>query len=212
MNAELLNILDRALSYSTWVFLGALIVFLFFSSLSLRRRKRKLGDLYESGFENGRRRKIRLPASSRYNQWRISMNSLLLALGSAVLFFVVFVFTPLPFFDNFAASEAWQVTPLRVTAISFDRFYEGFSIEGEVWNQSPDAIPELKAWVKVVGIDDKPLDEVEAPVTPLPLESGKAGVFTLDYEEHSPFIKGFTVSFTDGEGNPIAHVSGFDVQ
>ena len=136
------------------------------------------------------------------------MTSLLLGL----LFFLVFMFTPLPIFKNFAAGDTWKITPLRVTAVTYDRFYEGFSMEGEVWNQTEGPLLQLQTVISIWGTDDKLLDEVKVPVEPTILPGGKAGTFRLLYEENSPFIKGYQVSFLDQEGRVVPHVTGFDVE
>ena len=136
----------------------------------------------------------------------------MISLLFAALFFLIYVFTPLPIFDNFASGDAWRITPLRLTAVTYDRFYEGFSLEGEVWNQTETPLIRLQSVVKIWGSDDKLLDEVVVPVEPAVLPGGTAGTFDLLYENNSPFIKGYQVSFVDQEGKAIPHVTGFDIE
>jgi len=152
------------------------------------------------------------PEEPWYNPWRISLQSSLLAILLGLFGTLIYLFLPLPFFENFAAGSEWKIVPLRVTAISYDRFYEGFSLEGEVWNQTRDEPLELTARIEVVGNDDKPLDEIEIRVKPSPLEPGKAGTFEIRYTEYSPFIKGYRVAFFSVDGRRIPHLTGFDVE
>jgi hypothetical protein len=137
---------------------------------------------------------------------------MMVSLFLALAFFVVFVFTPLPIFQNFAASDAWRITPLRVTAVTYDRTYEGFSMEGEVWNQMDEPLLRISAVVSIWGTDEKLLDEVTVPVEPTVLAGGTAGTFQLTYRENSPFIKGYQLSFVDQESRNIPHLAGFDIE
>jgi hypothetical protein len=209
MNPEATDILDRALVYSLWVFLVSYVVILLVSRSRFRRRKRRLGDLYaEIAASDQRSRSVSLPL--QLNPWRTAMNGLLLALFLASLFFIAYSFVPLPRTTNLVSSTAWQITPLRVTSLRFDRFHEGFSVEGEVWNQTADPVTGLRVAVEVVGTDGKPLDEVMAEVSPQPLPPGRPGIFQVRYAESSPFIRGYKLSFFDGEGENVPHLTGFD--
>ena len=129
-----------------------------------------------------------------------------------VAFFLVFVFTPLPFFQNFSAVDSWRITPLRLTAVTYDRYYEGFSLDGEVWNQTQEPMFQLQGVVRIWGTDDKLLDEVKVDIEPSILPGGTPGTFKLQYEKNSPFIQGYQVVFVDQEGQPVPHVTGLDVE
>ena len=99
-----------------------------------------------------------------------------------------------------------------MTSISYDRFYEGFALVGEVWNQTRDEALELTAVIKVIGTDDKPLGEIEVAIDPSPLNPGEAGTFEARYTEYSPFIRGYQVTFFTTDGTRISHLTGFDVE
>jgi hypothetical protein len=209
MNSEVVEILDRAVAYSLWIFLGSFLSLLVYARSRLRSRLKKVEDLFQrEDTEKPARRRERLPV----NEWRLATRTLMLSILSGLGFFVVFMFTPLPIFDNFAADDAWTITPLRVTAVTYERFYEGFSLEGEVWNQTESPMIRIQALISVWGTDDKLLDEVTVPVEPVILLGGNPGTFRLLYEDNSPFIKGYQVAFLDQEGRSIPHVTGFDVE
>jgi len=95
--------------------------------------------------------------------------------------------------------------------ISLKAFYEGFSVKGEVWNQTAEPFNQLQVVIRVIGTDGQPLEEVTIPVEPVPLEPGAAGLFELNYTQNSPFISGYQVAFFDQTGKAIPHVFGFDV-
>lgn len=210
MNPEVLRILDRALEYSLWVFLASFLLILAYGSFRLRSRKKRIGDLYVEATPDVRSDAIakRLP---EINQWPVVFKSLLLAFGCMLSFFVIFVFTPLPIFQNFASTEAWQVAPLRVTSVNFDRFYEGFSLDAEVWNQTT-APQHVRVKVTVIGADDKPLDELETETSPAPIEPGTSSRFEVRYAENSPFIKGYKLAFLGPDGERVPHIVGFDAR
>jgi hypothetical protein len=213
MNPEIVLILDRAFQYSLWVFLLTLVLVLVYASIRLRRRSRRIGDLFEGSFaedeesEKGRRFE-QLPT----NEWPLVFRVLSLSLVCGIAFFLIYVFTPFPFFENFASGDSWKISPLRITVLTYDRFYDGFSLEGEVWNQTRNPVFGLQAVIKIWGRDDTPLDEVRVPVDPDPLGAGTAGIFTLRQVQDSPFLKGYQVSFVDRSGEAVSHVTGFDVQ
>jgi hypothetical protein len=210
MNPETVLILDRAFTYAIFCFLIAFVVLLLYARSKLRRRSRKLGDLYIAEFQDqsaAREEAIR----SLLSPWQIVLRAFFASLICALVFLGVYLFTPVPFFRNFAVENSWRITPLRLTAISYDRAYEGFSLEGEVWNQTQEPMPGVQASIKVMALDDKPLDEIEVDVAPDPLPAGRSGSFRVRYSENSPFIKGYSVSFLDQEGRHIPHVTGFDV-
>lgn len=212
MSSGIELILDRALSYSLWCFLIAFVLLLLFASARLRARKRRIGDIYaEARTSDPEFSKALAERNPAFNEWRISLQTFLIALVCAICFFVLFILLPLPVFQNFATDTTWQVTPLRVTALTYDRFYEGFSVTGEVWNQTEKELPHLKVRVIVWGNDNRPLGEVVTEIIPDPLPPGTAGEFSAEYEENSPFIKGYKIQFFDDTNQIIPHVSGFNV-
>jgi len=209
MNSEIVQILDRAVVHSLWIFLASFAVLLVYARYRIRSRLKKVEDLFNQEKEREPRElRDRLPV----NEWQLATRTLAISLFLSLAFFLIFMFTPLPIFENFAAGDVWRITPLRVTAVTYDRFYEGFSMEGEVWNQTESPLLRLQSVVKIWGTDGKLLDEVKVPVEPLILPGGTAGTFSLLYEKNSPFIKGYQVSFVDQEGRPVPHVTGFDVE
>lgn len=199
MNPELQLILDNALTFSLWCFLGAFLLFLLISRRRLVRHAVKTGDSTQV-------RKLN-PA---YDQSRVAFRSAASALILSILVFTVYIFGPLPGLRNLVNSSSWQMTPLRVTAVSWDRLYEGFTLEGEVWNQTSEEMEGVTAVVSVVGSYDELLDSLEIPVEPAVLEAGTPGSFSISYRKNSPFIKGYRLGFTNKDGKPLQHTAGFD--
>jgi hypothetical protein len=188
MSSKTLEILDNALRYSLWAFL---VLFLLGVAYLFFVRRKEAGVYLIRSF------------------FRVAMFAGLVA---AVLFLVV-AFTPLSFFDNFAtATSLEEPTPLRLTAIVYERFFEGFSLDGEVWNQTGKAMDGIQVQVIVWGKDKKQLDRLLLPVEPSPLPARSPGKFSLRYEENSPFLEGYEVHFVTATGNPIPHVKGFDIK
>jgi len=213
MSSDLAIILDQALKFALWGFLFAYLILLLYSRAKLRSRRKKLEDIYlEVAQGVPPSRSNRSPFSGAlFDQWRISLKALMVALLCGLALFIVFLFTPLPLVKNFASDNPFRIEPLRVTALTYDRFYEGFSVKGEVWNQTEEPFDQLQAVIKVLGIDGEALEDVTVPVEPVPLEPGTAGFFELKYTQNSPFISGYQVVFLDQTGEPIPHVFGFDV-
>jgi hypothetical protein len=209
MNPELLDILDRGLRYSLWLFLACYLVILFIGWSRLRRRKRQIGELFEQ-MHTPEEEAEWSRKTSLLNEWPVVFNGLILSLVVGILFFVVYCFVPLPFAQNLVTTSNWQVTPLRVTALQYDRFYEGFSLTGDVWNQTESPIPDLEAEVDVIGDDGTTIDEIRTPVKPKVLPPGKSGTFELRYTDKSPLIKGYRIAFLDSAGKQIPHLTGFD--
>jgi hypothetical protein len=207
MNPEILQIIDRALVQSLWIFLICFLTILVYSRYRLLARLRRVADLFDREEKKPKKRE-RLPV----NEWQLAMRTLLVSGFISAVFFIVYIFTPLPVFQNFAAGDAWRITPLRVTAVTYDRYYEGFSMEGEVWNQTEEPLLRIRAVVNIWGTDDKLLGEVIVPIEPPILAGGTAGTFGLSYEENSPFIKGYQLSFIDQENQPVPHSTGFDLE
>lgn len=209
MNPELLDILDRGLRYSLWLFLGCYLIILVIGWSRLRRRRRQIGELFEtmgSPEEDAEWNRT----TSLLNEWPVVFNGLLVSLIAGILFFIVYCFVPVPFAENLVTSSNWQLTPLRVTALQYDRFYEGFSLTGDVWNQTQAPIPDLEADVEVIGDDGSTIGEIRTPVKPEILPPGRSGTFELRYTEKSPLIKGYRIAFLDSEGKRIPHLNGFD--
>ncbi len=221
MNAETLLILDGAVRVSLTVFLGLFLFFLVFAALRWRRKKKSLARYFEdelaSRFADPDGESAPPPPEQpapylpETNRWKTVFHSLALSGGLAALFFFLMCFAPLPFLHNFATERSWRTEPLRLTALSYERFYEGFSLNGEVWNQSQEPIQGLRAIVTIRDRNRDTLDKRILEVKPSPLEAGKAGQFSLRYAEKSPFIYGYQVEFIDGEGSLLPHIEGFDV-
>ena len=185
MNPKTLEIIDHSLQYTLWIFLAFFSIALFY--VAVRMPRRRLGFLMRS-----------------------ATHALFLSAVMAILFFLFIAFTPLPLVENFATVPR-EVAPLRLTALIYERFYEGFSLEGEVWNQTSEPIDNLTAVIKIWGADQETLEEVPLAVEPRPLPGGSAGVFHLRYTKNSPFLYGYEVSFATREGEVIPHIKGFDV-
>lgn len=188
MSNKTLEILDNALRYSLWAFL---VLFL-------------LGAAYLLLF--GRK----VPGS--YLLRSFFRTALLAGLVTAI-FFLVLAFTPFSFFDNFTSATSFEdPAPLRLTAVVYERFYEGFSLNGEVWNQTGQALEGLQARITVWGKDRKVLDQLMLPVEPSSLPPGTPGTFSARYEKNSPFLEGYQIQFVSATGEPVPHVKGFDIK
>jgi len=209
MNPEVIEILDRAVVDSLWIFLVSFALLLIYARYRLGSRLKRVEDLFNREAEQ---KPKRLTQRVSVDEWQLATRTSIVAIFLSLAFFFVFMFTPLPIFENFAAGNAWKITPLRVTAVTYDRSYEGFSMEGEVWNQTESPLLQLQVLVKICGTDDKLLDEVKVPLEPPVLPGGTAGTFSLRYEKNSPFIKGYQVSFLDQDDRIVPHVTGFDVE
>jgi hypothetical protein len=203
-----LETVDRIFAFALWWFLGALLLFLLFALSRLRRRRRRLGELYAGG-ELDLSPKTEL-GRSLLNQWRILLGCVLAALSTSLVAGLALAFLPILGFQP-AAGDLPQVLPLRLTALEYDRFYEGFKLDGEVWNQTETPLSGLEVVVTIIGLKDETLAELPAPVSPSPLPPGTAGTFRFEYRENSPFIKGYRVSFRDAAGTSLPHTAGFDV-
>ena len=186
MNASLLEIIDQSLHYSLWGFLIFFSLALFYIAIHLSRQRQRFF-------------------------LRSAAHALVLCAALGVGFFLFISFTPLPFLENFATNSMLEVTPLRLTALTFERFHEGFSLEGEVWNQTTEPLEELKVMVRVWESDRQLLEEVELSVTPRPLPAGSAATFQMRYARNSPFLYGYDIYFVRPDGEVIPHIKGFDV-
>ena len=145
-----------------------------------------------------------------YDQSRVAFRSASFSLVLCLLVLAVYLFSPFPGLKNLVNTRSWQLTPLRVTAISWDRVYEGFNLEGEVWNQTDEDMGEPQCRHRVVGTYDELLDSLVIPVKPGILGGGEPGAFSISYKKNSPFIKGYRLGFTDQNGEPVRHIAGFD--
>lgn len=208
MNPELLNLIDQAVRYSLWVFLSAFLVLLLFVRHQLRSRQKQIIDFYRGEEETIPTDRLMLSS----NQWQMAFKAFVLSLLVAGFVFLTIVFVPVPGLQNTVAGMDLEVAPLRVTALNYERFHEGFSLEGEVWNQGEDPLEALQVTVRIIGNDQKLLDEVTVPVSPSPLSTGVAGSFNLRYTENSPFLRGYQLAFSDSSGRSIDHETGFDVR
>lgn len=199
MNQELLRIMDSALTFSLWVFLGSLFLLLLISRARLVRHAVKTKDSADVQKLN--------PA---YDQARVAFRATSASLLLSLLVLAVYIFSPLPGLDNLVNGKSWRLTPLRVTAISWDRLYEGFSLEGEVWNQTKQDMEGVSAVISVTGSYDELLDSLVIPVKPETIGAGESSIFKVSYKKNSPFIKGYRLGFTDKNGEPVRHIAGFD--
>jgi hypothetical protein len=199
MNQELVQILDSALELSLWVFLGSLFLFLLLSRSRLVKHAVKTKGSTQAQKLN--------PA---YDQSRVVFRATSVSLLLSLLVFAVYLFSPLPGTSNLVTSRSWQITPLRVTAITWDRLYEGFSLEGEVWNQTSRDMEGVTAVISVTGTYDELLDSLVIPVKPETIGAGESSVFKVSYKKNSPFISGYRIGFTDNNGDPVRHITGFD--
>jgi len=151
-------------------------------------------------------------SGARQAYWRLVTAAVVLSPCVGLICAAIYGFVPVPYLENVVTETAWQKVPLRLTALQFERTYDGFTLEGEVWNQTGEPLAGLRARVEVVATDDKPLAELLAEIVPNPLDGGRPGVFQTEYHENSPFIKGYRVSFVDAQGAAVLHLTGFDVQ
>ncbi len=199
LNPEVVSILDRAVS-------NTLVTFLILVACC---------GLY--GFFTHNRRKL---IGSRGNddflrRWKI-LRPLVYATGLSLvlagLSFVFYAFVPAPFLDNFTTSENWKRTPLRITALDFDRFHEGFSLNGEIWNQSEETLGDVQIVVSVLDHNEERLDELLVSPEPSQLEAGQTASFEVRYAENSTLIHGYQLSFRSSDGAAINHVAGFNVE
>jgi hypothetical protein len=219
MNDEKLLILDESIRNSLIVFLVFFAGFLSYTYVRLHERKKKLAEHFEALYLSSlEAEQLQEPVPEREhfvpttNPLQPVFRSLVVSLLVGALSFLFFAFTPLPFLHNFATVGTWHTQPLRLTLLEYERFYEGFSLDGEVWNQAEESIDGLQVIVRIWGTKDDLLDELTLPVLPSSLLPGRAGRFDLRYTEHSPFLAGYEVTFTDAEGNEIPHLEGFDVR
>ncbi len=213
MNSEVLAILDGALRWALLGFLGSFLLLALYSFVRLRRRRGTAEILQEMESNLATEGPPRpRPAPRRLDWGRPVGVSLLLAGGVGLITFLLAAFAPLPFLDNFATGEAWKQTPLRVTALDYRRFHEGFELRGQVWNQSEDPISAIAVRIEVLDSEREVLETVEAELEPDTLIPASEGRFEVRYTENSPLIYGYRLEFQDAEGARIPHVEGFEVR
>ena len=138
--------------------------------------------------------------------------SIILSVVLSSLSFLVYAFVPAPFLDNFTTGASWKRAPLRITVLDFDRFHEGFSLNGEIWNQGKETLNDIQILVSVLDHNEEQLDELLVSTAPPDLEAGQTASFELRYAENSSLIHGYQLSFRSGDGTPINHVAGFNVE
>lgn len=187
MADKTMQILDHSLLYSLVAFLVILAIILAYA-LFLR------------------------PPKAGVNRLKTAFHAVLLSALLAGVFFLGISFLPLPFFDNFASVRQLQEWPLRLTALVYQRTYDGFSLQGEVWNQTKAPLENVQAVVRVWGNDRQLLDTLTVPLEPSVLPPSQAASFNLTYNKNSPFIYGYEVAFQSADGKVIPHIKGFDVE
>ena len=220
MDHPVLRIVDFPLQVALWVFLVSFLVILVVVRSRIRARKFSLKDYFREEFDRYYREKLEEPSGKRRrtepwtaarNEFRIvfqvMMLSILLAIGS----FVGVSFVPIPYLRNWTGVESVETAPLRLVALSYDRFYTGFSLKGEIWNQGQIPLKGISARVRIWGRDDKLLEEIMAEVKPTVLDPESSGSFGMKFSQKSPSqLYGYEVAFIDPGGDETPHIRGFD--
>lgn len=220
MDHPVLRIVDFPFQLALWVFLVSFPVFLLVVRSRIRARKFSLKDYFREEFDryyrdkldetSGKRRRTE-PWTATQNEFRIVFQVMLLSILLAAGSFVGVSFVPIPYLKNWSGVESIETEPLRLAALSYDRFYTGFSLKGEVWNQGEIPLKELEARIRIWGRDDELLGEVLAKVKPKVLNPESSGSFSMKYSQKSPsLLYGYEVAFVDSEGVETPHIQGFD--
>ena len=211
MNPETLLILDNSLRYALLTFLSLFLFFVGFASWRSRARKWRLTERFRQRWQHRYQGAGDEPEffALQINYLRTWFRCGMLAAGLAGFSFLVYSLVPLPFLANFATNPSWQIAPLRLTALQLDRFHEGFSLDGEIWNQTGESIQDLQAVITIWDHNREQLDSVVVKVTPSPLGAKSGGKFSLTYNRNSPLIYGYKVDFLHAEGDEILHQKGF---
>ena len=217
MNPELLKIFNQALTVALWGFLFSLAASLLFVYTRVRRVRKGLAHYYFEEMQGPHQDQTSRPSESPPTQGatfgsRSILRTLVLAMAVAAVSFVVVLFTPISYFPNLATGHSWKVVPLRVTSLNHDRSVRGFSLQGEVWNQTSQDIQDLEVVITVWSDEQTLIDEVVQPVKPLPLLPGSAGTFRVRYRQDSPHLHGYQVEFRTGECTPVPYVKGLDAR
>ncbi len=201
LDPEVLHILDGAarLTLATFLVLFAGVGLYNFYSFNSRRLT---GTLHPEEMD-------------LHQPWQILrplLSSLVFSSLLALLSFFFYAFVPAPFLDNYATAGGWKRAAVRITSLQFDRFHEGFSLKGEIWNQKEEDLVGMQVVVSVLDHNKEPLARlVVAPVPPT-MKSGQTAAFEVRYAENSTLIHGYQLAFQDSDGAPIDHVAGFDVE
>lgn len=195
-SADFVDIIDRAVWLSLATFLLCFVGFGLYNFYSFNWRR-----LHGSHRDD-------LLAS--WQVLRPLLHALFFALVVGGGSFLVYAFVPAPFLDNFSTRQNWIRTPLRVTSMQYDRFAGGFSLKGEIWNQTKSPLPGVQVVVIVVDHNQETLAEVTTTPTPPDLAPGATATFQTRYTEKSNLIFGYRLLFRDAEGKEIPHVAGFD--
>lgn len=220
MDHPLLRIVDFPLQVALWVFLVSFLVFLLVVRARIRARKFSLKDYFREEFDRYYRDKLEETSSktrrneswtATWNEYRIVFQVMLLSILLAAGSFVGVSFVPIPYLKNWTGVESLETEPLRLAALSYDRFHTGFSLKGEIWNQGQVPLQGLSARVRIWGRGDVLLEEILAKVTPAVLNPESSGSFDLKYSEKSPsLLYGYEVAFVDSDGVETPHIRGFD--
>ena len=220
MDHPVLRIVAFPLQVALWVFLVSFPALLLVVRARIRSRKFSLTDYFREEFDRyyrdkleetpGKRRRTE-PRTAAPNEFRIVFQVMLLSILLAFGSFVGLSFVPVPYLRNWTGIESVETAPLRLVALSYDRFYSGFSLKGEIRNQGKTPLQGLSARVRIWGRDDELLDEVLARVEPALLNPDTAGAFGLKFSEKSPsLLYGYEVAFVDSDGVETPHIRGFD--
>ena len=201
INPEFIQILDSATRLTLITFLAL------FGSFGLYNFYR---------FNSRRLTGSRWPDEKDYQKpWKI-LRPLLYSLGFSGLIaafsFFFYALVPAPFLNNYATAESWQRAALRITSLQFDRFHEGFSLKGEIWNQQKGRLEKIQVVVSVLDHNKESLARLLVTPVPSTLESGQTATFELNYAENSTLIHGYQLFFQDSASSTISHVAGFDVE
>ena len=210
MNERTLDILDQSLTFSLWIFLAVFTVFLLFVNHNLRTRKQNSLDHQFTEQHNTTHQNNTFNFFP--NETRIIFQTLFLSLGIASLAFILSSFLPIIGLENFANLTSKKSVSLRVTSLHHNRLHKGFSLQGEVWNQTQEPISNLKAIISIWQSDQDLLDTISVLVVPSPVSGGSSGTFKLQYEKYSPLLYGYRLSFENLEGKLISHLEGLDVE
>ena len=217
MTEPSLQLFDLAFRNSLWVFLGAFLVILCLIALQTRSQRQRNSEGFpgsdptessDSASSLGGLRGQLLLLSAQLQK---ALLGLLLALVLSGLFWVLSVFTPFAGLHSQSEGPSEEPFPLRLTTLSYERFHEGFSLRGEVWNQTRDPLQGVTARVQVLGSEHELLENVPVPVEPDPLPGRSPGTFQLSYTKNSPFLYGYRVTFESALGTPLLHIKGFEV-
>ena len=215
------RIADLPLQIALWVYILTFLISLLLMKVFLRSPKHSLDDYFKDEFDRYYQEKIqnpsllvqsrRRPVKPSYNEHKIVFQLTLLSCLLALMSFLVVSFVPLPYISNWTRSDPLEVAPLRITSLSYDRFYNGFSLKGDIWNQGQTPMVDLSARVKVWGKHEQLLEEILVKIKPRILQPDSSGHFRLKYSKDSPsLLFGYEIEFVNTDGEETAHIRGFD--